>query len=62
MKHTLCYPRGTLDYGLLLHHSISSELTVYTDADWAGCPDKRRSTLGYIVFLDTHLVFWSLMC
>jgi hypothetical protein len=62
MKHTLRYPRGTLDYDLLLCHSISSELAVYTDADWAECPDKRRSTSGYIVFLGTHLVFWSLMC
>jgi hypothetical protein len=59
MKHTLCYLRGTLDYGLLLRRSASSELTVYTDADWAGCPDTRRSTSGYTVFLDTNLISWS---
>jgi hypothetical protein len=45
MKRNLRYLRGTLDYGLLLRHSASSELTVYTNADWAGCPDTRRSTL-----------------
>jgi hypothetical protein len=33
MKRTLRYLRGTLDYGLLLRRSTSSELTVYTDAD-----------------------------
>jgi hypothetical protein len=33
MKRTLRYLRGTLDYGLLLRHSASSELTVYTDAN-----------------------------
>jgi hypothetical protein len=41
MKCTLHYLRGTLDYGLLLRRSASSELTVYTDADWAGCPDTH---------------------
>jgi hypothetical protein len=59
MKHTLRYLRGTLDYGLLLRRSASSELTVYTDADWVGCPDTRRSTSGYVVFLGTNLISWS---
>jgi hypothetical protein len=60
MKRTLRYLRDTLDYGLLLRRSASSELTVYIDADWAGCPDTRRSTSGYAVFLSTNLVSWSL--
>jgi hypothetical protein len=38
MKCILRYIQGTLDYGLLLRRSSSSDL-VYTDADWAGCPD-----------------------
>jgi hypothetical protein len=60
MKRTLCYLWDTLDYGLLLRHSTSSELTVYTDADFVGCPDTRRSTSGYAMFLGTNLVSWSL--
>jgi hypothetical protein len=59
MKRTLRYLRGTLDYGLLLRHSASSELMVYTNADWPGCPDTRRSTSGYVVFLGTNLISWS---
>jgi hypothetical protein len=59
MKCTLRYLRGTLDYGLLLRCSTSNELTVYTDVDWAGCPDTRRSTSGYMVFLGTNLISWS---
>jgi hypothetical protein len=59
MKRTLCYLWGTLDYGLLLRRSVSSELTVYTDVDWVGYPDTRWSTSGYAVFLDANLVSWS---
>jgi hypothetical protein len=33
IKRTLCYLQETLDYGLLMRCSASSELTVYTDAD-----------------------------
>jgi hypothetical protein len=35
---------------------------VYTDADWSGCLNTRRSTSGYAVFLSTNLVFWSSKC
>jgi hypothetical protein len=59
MKHTLCYLWGTLDYGLLLRCSTSSELTVYAGADWAGCPNIRCSTSGYVMFLGANLVSWS---
>jgi hypothetical protein len=56
MKHTLRYLWGTLDYGLLLRRSASSELTVYIDADWADCLDTRQSTSGYAVFLGANLI------
>jgi hypothetical protein len=59
LKRILRYLRGSLDYGLLLRPSPTSELVVYTDADWAGCPDTRRSTSGYAMFLGTNLVSWA---
>jgi hypothetical protein len=59
LKRILRYLCGSLDYGLLLRPSLTSELVVYTDADWVDCPDTRRSTSGYLVFLDVNLVSWA---
>jgi hypothetical protein len=39
-----------------------SELAIYTDFDRAGCPNTRRSTLDYVVFLGNNLVSWSSKC
>jgi hypothetical protein len=33
---------------------------IYTDVDWVGCPNTRRSTSGYVVFLRTNLISSSL--
>jgi hypothetical protein len=59
MKRILRYLQGTPDYSLLLRRSSSFDLVVYTDADWADCPDTRHSTSGYAVFLGDNLVSWS---
>ncbi|GJZ11194.1 ribonuclease H-like domain-containing protein [Tanacetum coccineum] len=45
--------------GPSVHVSSTSQLTAYTDADWAGCPVTRRSTSGYCVFLGDNLLSWS---
>ena len=58
-KRILRYLQGTLDYGLVIPRSSPTQLIVYTDVDWAGCPDTRRSTSGYAVFLGGSLVSWS---
>jgi hypothetical protein len=58
LKRIMRYLRGSLEYGLLLRPSPTSELVVYTDADRAGCPNTRRSTSGYVVFLGANLVSW----
>jgi hypothetical protein len=59
LKRILRYLQGTLSFGFTLHHSPPADLVVYTDADWAGCPETHRSTSGFAVFLGNNLVSWS---
>ena len=38
----------------------ASEISVYTDTDWAGCPKTRRSTSGGAILIGSHLIkTWS---
>ena len=51
------YVRGTLDYSLCFNgHNL--QLQGYTDADWEGDLDERRSTSGYIVTLAGGAISW----
>jgi len=59
LKRVLRYVKGTLSTGLHIGTGSITSLTAYSDADWAGCPDSRRSTSGYCVFLGDNLVSWS---
>jgi len=59
LKRILRYLQGTLSYVLHLYKSSFNKLISYTDADWGGCPDTRRSTSGYCVFLGDNLISWS---
>jgi hypothetical protein len=53
VKRILRYLKGILDHVFQINSSFPTTLTTYSDADWAGCPDTRRSTSGYCVFLVT---------
>nr|XP_020172990.1 uncharacterized mitochondrial protein AtMg00810-like [Aegilops tauschii subsp. strangulata] len=59
VKRILRYVRLTVSFGLHLRPSSSGVLSAFSDADWAGCPDDRRSTGGHAVFLGPNLIAWS---
>ncbi|KAK1430107.1 hypothetical protein QVD17_12618 [Tagetes erecta] len=59
LKRILRYLQGTIDFGLTLTKFGISSLLAYTDADWGGCPDTRRSTSGYCVYMGDNLLSWS---
>jgi hypothetical protein len=46
-----------------VYFAISSialfQLFAFSDADWAGCPDDRKSTSGYCIFLGCNLLSWT---
>jgi hypothetical protein len=59
LKRILRYIKGTAHLGVQLRAITSPMITAYSDADWAGCPDTRRSTSGYCIFLGPSLISWS---
>jgi hypothetical protein len=59
VKRILQYLKFTISYGLLLRRSTSRTLQAYFNADWVGCPDNRKSTGRFCVFLGPNLISWS---
>jgi hypothetical protein len=59
VKRILRYVKGTLTTGLRIYKSSSTVISIFTDADWAGCVDDRRSTSGFAVFVGANLISWS---
>lgn len=54
----LRYLKGCPGKGLLYSPQGSLQVECYTDADWAGSLDDRRSTSGYCTFVGGNLVSW----
>jgi hypothetical protein len=60
VKRILRYLKGSINYGLFIQLSSLLTIHAYADSDWVGCPDDRRSTTGYLVYLGPNLLSWSL--
>jgi hypothetical protein len=58
MKRILRYVQGTIVLGIKIMKSNSMFVSAFLDADWVGCPDDRRSTGGFAVFIGCNLVSW----
>jgi len=57
LKGVLRYVKGTQNWGLTYRRDAS--LTGYTDADFAGDLDTRRSTAGFVSTLNGAAVAWA---
>ncbi|KAJ1704596.1 hypothetical protein LUZ63_004375 [Rhynchospora breviuscula] len=58
VKRILRFLCGTLHHGLHLSSTSSLAINAYSDSDWAGSIDDRKSTSGFCVFLGKNLVSW----
>ena len=60
-KGVVRYLAGTQQFGLVYQQCInrsSSRVRGYGDADYAGCKDTRRSTIGYVFMLNGGAISW----
>jgi len=58
LKRVFRYLKGSQSHGLAIQKNDSLNITAFADSDWATCPDDRRSTVGYYVYIGDNLVSW----
>lgn len=59
VKRISRYLQGTKEFGLWYPKGNQLDLATFSDANWAGCVDTRKSTSGVAFFLGGCLVSWS---
>ena len=58
-KRVLRYLKGTTEFGIFYKKRGDDELVAYTDSDYAGDLEDRKSTSGYVFLLSSRAVSWS---
>jgi hypothetical protein len=58
VKRILRYIRGTESFGLFYTKAEDFMLEGYSDSDWCGDVDDRKSTSGYVFFLGDTTFTW----
>eukprot|EP00253_Pinus_taeda_P034766 PITA_34766 len=58
VKRILSYLKGTTEYGLWYPKGNNLIIQAFTDANWAGSVDDRKSTSGATLYLGVCLVSW----
>lgn len=55
-KRVLRYLKGTVDYGLFYKKDESNELVGFSDSDYDGDLEDRKSTSGHVFMLSSGVV------
>jgi hypothetical protein len=58
-KRILFYVRGTIQFRIHYNFGGTLLLAGFTDSDWVGNPDDRKSTAGYVFSLGSRPVTWD---
>ena len=58
-KRVFRYLKGTSNYGLIFNGGDNDVLHGYTDSDWAGDLETRRSTSGYVFKWGASTISWA---
>jgi hypothetical protein len=58
-KRILRYLQETTSYGLFYKKGKKLDLFDFTDSDYVGDQDDRKSTSGYVFLLGSGIVLWS---
>ncbi|KAL1200755.1 Retrovirus-related Pol polyprotein from transposon TNT 1-94 [Cardamine amara subsp. amara] len=58
-KKVLRYLQGTKEFMLTYKRSDSLKIVGYSDSDYDGCVDSRKSTFGYLFLLARGAVSWK---
>ena len=58
-KRILRYLKGSWNFGILYKWGWFDELEAFTDSDYAGDVDDRKSTSGYVFLLNSGAVSWA---
>jgi hypothetical protein len=57
-KRALRYLKGTVNYGIHYKKGGDGELLAFTDSDYAGDMEDRKSTSGYVFLMSSSAVSW----
>ena len=58
LKRIIKYVKTTADFGVWYSKDINDVLAGYSDADWVGNVDDRKSTLEGCFYMGNNLVSW----
>jgi len=58
-KTILCYGKCRIDFGLLYPSSNEFKFVGYSDSDWGGDVDDRKSTTEFVFYLGSSAFTWS---